>query len=176
MADEVEYDETPAVTGHVSDQPDQIALGKMVSQTNRDRDICPRERFGYRVAGEYRHRGRGRGRAQVETDNVHTEPPTNLLKKGAVAAADVEHDTDRDRILTQKAQDRCSIAEPSMCPLQLPVGPCYRIVGKGTMILEKLRLDTTSRVSQFCQPKLQSSTQNQQSLKVAHKGPLGARP
>jgi hypothetical protein len=124
----------------------------MVSHTNRDRDICPWERFGYGVAGEYQHGGGG-GRAQVESDDLHTEPPTNLLKKGAMAAADVEHHADRDRIPTQKAQDRCRIAEPAMCMLQLPIGPCYRVVWKGRMILEKLRIDTASQVSQIRQQK-----------------------
>src|ERR1039457_2703891 len=35
-------------------QPDEIGSGKMVGHINRDRDIRPWERFGYRVAGEYR--------------------------------------------------------------------------------------------------------------------------
>ena len=81
MADEVEHDETAAGTGDVSYQPDEIAFGKMVGHINRDRDIRPWERFGYRVAGEYRH-GRSNGSfAQVESDDLRTESPANLQRR-----------------------------------------------------------------------------------------------
>src|SRR5260370_39201829 len=124
----------------------------MATSTNRDGDCGRWERLGSGVAGAYQHGGGG-GRAQVESDDLHPEPPTNLLKKGAMAAADVEHHADRDRIPTQKAQDRCRIAEPAMCMLQLPIGPCYRVFWKERMILEKLRIDTASQVSQIRQQK-----------------------
>jgi hypothetical protein len=114
-----------------------------VGHINRDRDIRPWERFGYRVAGEYRHGRDRRSFAQVESDNLRTESPTNLQKKGAVAAADVQHAANRDRILTQKTQDHCRIAEPAMRTVQLPVSPCYRVFGQGR-IIEKLSIETTA--------------------------------
>src|ERR1019366_4925333 len=84
---------------------------------------------------------RRRSFAQVESDNLRTESPTNLQKKGAVAAADVQHAANRDRILTQKTQDHCRIAEPAMRTVQLPVSPCYRVFGQGR-IIEKLSIET----------------------------------
>ena len=144
VADEIQHDKTAAGAGHVLDQPDEIALRKMVDHTNRDRNIRPRKRFGHRIAGEYWYGCVGGGRTQVESDDLRTESLANLLKEAAVAAADVEHAANWHWILTQKTQERCRIAEPAMRPLQLPVGPCHRGVGQGR-ILKQLSLDRTAQ-------------------------------
>jgi hypothetical protein len=152
VADGVQHDETAAGAGHVSDQPNEIALGKMMHHTNRDRDIRPWQRLGHRVAGEYRYRCGGGGRSQVESDDLRTESPANLLKQAAMAAADVEHAANRDWILTQKTQERCRIAEPAMRSVKLPIRPCYRGVGQGS-ILQKLGIGRTAQAPQFSQPR-----------------------
>ena len=152
VADGVQHDETAAGAGHVLDQPDEIALGKMMDHTNRDRDIRPWERFGHRVAGKYRYGCGGGGRTQVESDDLHTESPANLLKEAAVAAADVEHAANRDWILTQKTQERCRIAEPAMRSLKLPISPCYRGVGHAR-IVENLGIGRTAQAPQFSPPR-----------------------
>ena len=84
------------------DEPDEIAIGKMVDHTDRDRNIRGWERIGDRIAGEYCYGCVGGGWTQVESDDLRAKSPANLVKEGAVTAADVEHAANRDWILTQK--------------------------------------------------------------------------
>jgi hypothetical protein len=58
----------------------------------------------------------------------------------------------RDWILTQKTQERCRIAEPAMRSVKLPIRPCYRGVGQGS-ILQKLGIGRTAQAPQFSQPR-----------------------
>ena len=100
----------------------------MVSHVNRERDIHPRKRFGDGVAGEYRYGCGSRGWKEVESDDLSTQSPANFLQQAAVAAADIEHATNRDWIVTQKAQQRRRVAKPAMRLLKFPVGPCHHSV------------------------------------------------
>jgi len=102
MADEIQHDETAAGAGHVLDQPDEIGLGKMVDHADRDRNIRRWERIGHRIAGEYRYGCVRGGGTQVDSDDLRAKSPANLVKEGALTAADVEHAANGDWILTQK--------------------------------------------------------------------------
>lgn len=152
VADEVQHDETAAGVGHVLDQPDEIALGKMMGHTNRDRNIRPWERFGHRIAGEYRYGSAGGGRTQVDSDDLRAESPANLLKEAAMTAADIEHAANWDWILTQKTQQGRRIAEPTMGSLKLLIGPCHCRVGQ-PRIVEKLGIDRTAQARRSSQPR-----------------------
>ncbi len=98
MANGVKKDEAAAGMGDISNQPDEVGFREMVRHADRDRNLGTRQRAGDRIAGEDRDRCIGRGRTQIESDDLRAELPTNLLEKSAVAATDVQHTVDRNRI------------------------------------------------------------------------------
>jgi len=98
MANGVEKDETAAGTRDISDQSDELGFGKMMRHTDRNRHLGLRQRAGDRIAGNDRDGHIRRGRTQIESNDLSAELPTNLMEKSAVAATDIQHTADWNRI------------------------------------------------------------------------------
>jgi hypothetical protein len=125
VTNEVEKNESPAESAHVTNEVHQIAFAKVMAQVHGERDIGKRQRVVQCVGLNYRNwRGDTGVGIDVHANNFDPEPAPDLFQNETGGASHIQYSMDRLTILANGPHNQVCVTQPTVDSGEVPVCPC----------------------------------------------------
>lgn len=140
VAHKVEDNEPTATSAHILNQGHEVIVRKMVRETDTDRDVGLRQFVARGVGRQDRHRRVCR-RSQINADDLHAQRRANVGEHRAMTTPHIQHTPNGGAIPAERAEDRGTVAQEPVRPMEAAVGVFDDIGGQSSTV-KNLRLKT----------------------------------
>lgn len=138
---QVEDNESTTTSAHIPNQGDKVFVRKMVHETHTDGHVGARQFVACGVGRQNRH-GWVRRRSQIHADDIHAKVRTDVGEHRAMTTPDIQHAAHARPIPAQGPEDRGSVAQQRVRPMETAVGVLDDVDGQSAAV-EDLRLNTS---------------------------------
>lgn len=136
----VEHNESTTTSAYIPNQGDKVIVRQMVRETDTDGDVGLRQVVARGVGRQDRHRRVCR-RPQINADDLHAQRRANVGEHRAMTTPHIQHTPNGGAIPAERAEDRGTVAQEPVRPMEAAVGMLDDIGGQSSAV-KNLRLNT----------------------------------